>query len=135
MTGHSPTPVAHDRFCQIEGWIGVRSGTHITYELGLPDGRVLRTRLSERDSYGPDLWRHILRDQLEVDESAFWACVNEEEKPDRGIAKPRPDALPVDLVHLLLTRLGLTERAVAAMTRKDAIARIDAYWEQADGAS
>ncbi|SMD13393.1 cytotoxic translational repressor of toxin-antitoxin stability system [Kibdelosporangium aridum] len=134
MSEQSPTPDDHDRFCQIEGWIGVRSGTHITYELGLPDGRVLRTRLSDRQTYGPDLWQHILRDQLEVDEPTFWACVNDDEKPDRGIAKPRPDALPVDLVHLLITRLGLPERTVATMTRKEAIARIDAYWEQADGA-
>ncbi|RSM75998.1 cytotoxic translational repressor of toxin-antitoxin stability system [Kibdelosporangium aridum] len=134
MSEQSPTPDDHDRFCQIEGWIGVRSGTHITYELGLPDGRVLRTRLSDRQTYGPDLWQHILRDQLEVDEPAFWACVNDDEKPDRGIAKPRPDALPVDLVHLLITRLGLPERTVATMTRKEAIARIDAYWEQSDGA-
>ncbi|MCE7008985.1 cytotoxic translational repressor of toxin-antitoxin stability system [Kibdelosporangium philippinense] len=134
MSEQSPTPADHDRFCQIEGWIGVRSGTHITYELGLPDGRVLRTRLSDRQTYGPDLWQHILRDQLEVDEPTFWACVNDSEKPDRGIAKPRPDALPVDLVHLLITRLGLPERTVATMTRKEAIARIDAYWEQSDGA-
>ena len=133
MNERRPTPADHDRFCRTEGWISVRAATHITYELGLPDGRVLRTRLSSRDSYGSDLWRHILRDQLEVDEPAFWACVHDEEKPDRGIAKPRPDALPVDLVHLLLTRLGLPERAVAAMTRKEAIARIDAYWEQSDG--
>lgn len=133
MNERLPTPADHDRFCRTEGWISVRSGAHVTYELGLPDGRVLRTRLSSRDGYGADLWRHILRDQLEVDEPAFWSCVDEAEKPDRGVAKPRPDALPVDLVHLLLTRLGLPEKDVAGMTRKEAIARIDAYWEQADG--
>ncbi|CAM3780816.1 cytotoxic translational repressor of toxin-antitoxin stability system [Kibdelosporangium persicum] len=133
MSEQAPTPADHDRFCTNEGWIGVRSAGRTTYELGLPDGRVLRTRLSARDtSYGPELWHHILRDQLEVDEPTFWACVHDNEKPDRGIAKPRPDALPVDLVHLLITRLGLSERAVAAMTRKEAIARIDAYWEQSD---
>src|ERR1043165_5317646 len=83
-----PTPADHDRFCRTEGWISVRAATHITYELGLPDGRVLRTRLSSRDSYGSDLWRHILRDQLEVDEPAFWACVHDEKRgnsPDRRL--------------------------------------------------
>ncbi|MET0236017.1 MAG: cytotoxic translational repressor of toxin-antitoxin stability system [Kibdelosporangium sp.] len=129
-----PNPADHDRFCQVEGWIGVREQNHVTYELGLPDGRVLRTRVSQREAYGPELWQHILRDQLEVDEQAFWACVTAGEKPDRGVPQPRPDALPVDLVHLLITRVGLSERTVAAMTRKDAIARLDLYWEEGDGA-
>jgi hypothetical protein len=125
-----PTPADHNRFCQTEGWIGVRESAPVTYELGLPDGRVLRTRVSTRKAYGQDLWQHILKDQLEVDGQTFWACVRDGEKPDRGVAKPRPDALPVDLVHLLLTRVGLPEREVAALTRKEAIARLDIYWEQ-----
>jgi hypothetical protein len=127
-TEKEPTPADHDRFCQIEGWIGVREGAHVTYELGLPDGRVLRTRVSHRPTYGPDLWQHILKDELEVDTQTFWACLNDGEKPDRGVAKPRPDALPVDLVHLLINRVGLPERAVATMTKKDAIAHLDLYW-------
>lgn len=127
-----PTPSDHDRFCQVEGWLSVREGTRVTYELGLPDGRVLRTRVSDRATYGPDLWHHILTDELDVDDQTFWACVKEGEKPDRGVAKPRPDALPVDLVHLLLTRVGLTEAAVAQLSRKEAIARLDIYWEKGD---
>lgn len=125
------TPADHDRFCQIEGWIGVGSRT---YELGLPDGRVLRTKISLRP-YGPELGQHVLRDQLEVDEDAFWACVRDGEKPDRGVARPRPDALPVDLVYLLLKRVGLAERVVAGMTRKEAIARLEVYWRQEDASS
>lgn len=125
-----PTPADHDRFCQIEGWTGVREGVHVTYELGLPDGRVLRTRVSARPAYGPDLWQHILHDELEVDEKTFWACVKEGEKPDRGIPQARPDALPLDLVYLLITRIGLPKRVVATMTRKEALARLDLYWSQ-----
>jgi hypothetical protein len=132
VSNQDPTPRDHDRFCQVEGWIGVREGAHVTYELGLPDGRVLRTRVSTRATYGPDLWSHILTDELNVDETAFWACVKEGERPDRGVARPRPDALPVDLVHLLLSRVGLTEAAVAGLTRKEAIARLDVYWETGD---
>jgi hypothetical protein len=128
VSDEKPTPVDHDRFCQAEGWIEVRGGARVTYELGLPDGRVLRTRVSDRLAYGPDLWQHILKDELEVDEAAFWACVREGDKPDRGVAKPRPDALPVDLVHLLIKRVGLTEKTVATMSKKDALARLDIYW-------
>jgi hypothetical protein len=127
-----PTPAHHDQFCRTEGWIGVREGAHVTYELGLPDGRVLRTRVSNRPAYGSDLWNHILTDELNVDPPAFWACVTEGDKPDRGLAKPRPDALPVDLVHLLLSRVGLTETAVSQLSRKEAIARLDIYWETGD---
>lgn len=128
-----PTPADHDRFCQLEGWIGVPGEDHVTYELGLPDGRVLRTRVSARRAYGPELWQHILRDQLDVDEDTFRACVTDGAKPDRGVPQARADALPADLVHLLITRVGLAERTIASMTRKEAIARLDLYWEEGDG--
>ena len=137
MTWPAPTREAHDAFCKIEGWEQVRdaqgrTGTHhVIYELQLHDGRILRTRVSHpvnRDTYGASLWRHILRDQLEVDQAAFWACVQERKKPDRGTPEPPPEALPADLVHLLLTRVGLSEAEVAAMSKDQAIARMQQYW-------
>lgn len=109
-----------------------RTGTHqVTYELELPDGRILRTRIShpaDRSDYGPSLWRHILRDQLEVDDAAFWSCVQDGIKPDRGAPMPPPTALPVELVHLLISRVGLPESDVARMTKADAVARVQRYW-------
>lgn len=83
MSWPQPSRKDHDAFCRHEEWERVRDavgrkGTHhVTYELNLPDGRVLRTRVSrpvDRSDYGPNLWGHILRDQLEVDEATFWAC-------------------------------------------------------------
>ena len=56
-------------------------------ELELPDGHVLRTRISRpanRESYGPALWKVILTEQLSVIEEQFWACVMDRELPDRG---------------------------------------------------
>jgi hypothetical protein len=132
-----PTREDHERFCQAEGWVRVRdakgrTGTHhVTYELALWDGQVLRTRIShppDRTAYGPAIWSHILRDQLKVDQEAFWACVREEKRPDRGAPAPPPDALPADLVHLLLTRVGLTEDEVRRFSRPEAIARLQRYW-------
>jgi hypothetical protein len=109
-----------------------RTGTHhVTYELELPDGRVLRTRIShppDRTDYGPGLWRHILRDQLQVDEPTFWACVQDGVPPDRGVPRAPAGALPAELVHLLITRVGLPEHEVAAMTKADAVARLQHYW-------
>lgn len=62
----------------------------------------------DRSDYGPSLWRHILRDQLEVDEADFWPCVQNGIKPDRGAPAPPQDSPPADHVHLLVTRVGLS---------------------------
>lgn len=137
VTWPAPTREAHDAFCKVEGWEQVRdaqgrTGTHhVIYELQLHDGRILRTRVSHpvnRDTYGASLWSHILRDQLDVDQATFWACVQEGKKPDRGAPEPPPEALPADLVHLLLTRVRLSQAEVAAMSKDQAIARIQQYW-------
>lgn len=133
----TPTRADHDKFCRVEGWRHVRDargrkGTHhITYELALPDGRTLRTRVSHppnRIDYGPALWAHILRDQLQVSEPEFWACVSEGRQPNRGQTIETAEALPADLAHLLVTRVGLPETDVARMTRTDAVERLNRYW-------
>ena len=137
MTWPQPTGKDHERFCQVEGWRKVRTargrtGTHhLTFELDLPDGSVLRTRVShpvDRTDYGPSLWQHIRRDQLRVGEAAFWACVTDGAKPDRGVPRKRPESLPADVVHLLITRVGLTESEVAGMSKKEAIGRLQQFW-------
>jgi hypothetical protein len=74
------------------------------------------------------MWRHILRDQLDVEDAAFWSCVQDGVTPDRGAPTAPPEALPADLVHLLISRVGLPESDVAAMSRQDAIARLQRYW-------
>jgi hypothetical protein len=126
-------------FCRVEQWRPVRdakgrTGTHhVTYELDLPDGRVLRTRIShlvDRSDHGPSLWRHILRDQLHVDDAAFWSCVQDGIKPDRGAPMPPSETLPAELVHMLISRVGLSESDVATMSRADAIARLQRYWSE-----
>jgi hypothetical protein len=132
-----PTRKDHDTFCRVEGWRLVRdargrTGTHhITYELDLPDGRTLRTRVShppDRSGYGPSLFKHILRDQLDVDEGEFGACVRDGSKPDRGLPAISQAALPAEVVHLLISRVGLQESEVAAMSRDEAIARLQRFW-------
>lgn len=137
VTWPQPTRADHDQFCKVESWRRVRdaqgrTGTHhVTYELDLPDGRVLRTRIShppDRTDYGPSLWRHILRDQLHVDQEQFWACVRDGVVPDRGTPTAPEHALPADLVHLLLTRVGLGDAEVATMSRADAIERLQRFW-------
>lgn len=139
MIWPQPTREDHDTFCRVERWRPVRdasgrTGTHhVTYELELPDGRVLRSRIShpaDRSDYGPSLWRHTLRDQLEVDEADFWSCVQDGIKPDRGTPTPPSETLPADLVHLLISRVGLPESEVARMSKEDAVARAQRYWTE-----
>ncbi|MDT9699642.1 cytotoxic translational repressor of toxin-antitoxin stability system [Streptomyces sp. P17] len=137
MTWPQPDRENHDRFCRAEKWERVRdargrTGTHhVTYELTLHDGRILRTRIShpvDRTAYGAAMWRHILRDQLDVSEDEFWACVQQGELPDRGAPEPPSEALPADLVHLLIHRAGVGEDTVAGMTKDEAVARLQKYW-------
>lgn len=139
MSWPQPTRKDHDTFCRVEQWRQVRdargrTGTHhVTYELDLPDGRTLRTWIShpvDRADYGPSLWRHILRDQLQVDDDVFWRCVQDGIKPDRGAPTPPVEALPAELVHLLISRVGLPESEVAGMTKAAAAARLQRYWTE-----
>lgn len=139
MTWPQPTRKDHDTFCRVEEWCLVRdargrTGTHhATYELALPDGRILRTRIShpvDRSNYGRSMFSHILRDQLQVEEGDFWACVQDGTKPDRGVPEPPAEALPADLVHLLVSRVGLDETEVAAMSKDEAVARMQRYWTE-----
>lgn len=128
-----------DTFCRTEGWRQVRTSTgrtgthHVTCELVLPDGAgILRTRIShppDRTDTGAALWAHTLRDQLQVSAEAFWACVQNGVRPDRGGPALVPaGAVPADLVHLLIHRVGLPEAEVADMSKAGAIARAQRYW-------
>lgn len=139
MSWPAPTLKDHEAFCAIEGWQRVRdargrAGTHhVTYELALPDGRILRTRIShpvDRSDYGTSLWHHILRDQLQVTEDEFWATVKENKRPGRGVPEPPAQALPADVVHLLISRVGLSEAEVAGMTKDQAVNRLQRYWTE-----
>ena len=133
------TRVDHNQFCVNDRWEKVRDARgrevrhHVTYELPRPDGRILRTRISrplKKETYGPTLWKPILRDQLEVTEEEFWACVNDGVRPDRGgpEAEPPPNALPAQLVHQLIHQAGVTEDEVAKMTLPEAMAAMTAFW-------
>ncbi len=135
---HPPgTRDAHEKFCTTEEWAPVKNARgqkvrhHVTYELGLHDGRILRTRVSRpvnRTTYGPSLWSAILRDQLEVTADIFWECVNEGILPDRGAPEVPAEALPLSLVVQLTRTAGLSEEAVAAMSKAEAVQALSDYW-------
>jgi len=118
----APTREHHDTFCTTERWKLIRGATgqpvrhHRTYELTLWDARVLRTRISkpvDRSTYSARMWSHILREQLAVDKSTFWRCVDERVVPDRGapVRTLPANALPLYLVRALQD-LGVVEEQV-----------------------
>lgn len=131
----------HERFCVVEGWAPRPSARgkkthHVNYELNLPDGRILYTRVShpvDRSGYGASLWSHILRDQLDVSADDFWACVNDGRLPDRGqLPERQSEALPVGVVTTLVNVFHIPEADVRAMTKAEAIQRLaQGYADQA----
>lgn len=138
MSSHpAPTREDHQAFCVIEGWALVRGATgkplghHVTYELGLPDGRILRTRVSrppDKTTYGRRLWGVILREQLDVDEDIFWKCVHHKTLPERGTPPPPEHTIPAELFHLLVRKVGIPERRVLDMTKAEAVEAATQYW-------
>jgi hypothetical protein len=134
-----PTRQRHEQFCKTESWEPVpnaRGGTgthHVIYELTLADGRILRTRISHpvnREGYGASMWAHILRDQLDVTAEVFWACVLDGTLPPRSAPEPPREALPADLVHMLINRVGLTDAEVAEMDKQQAVQRLAQYFTE-----
>lgn len=140
MTHPAASKADHERSCQHEGWDLVRSarggsvGHHVTYELTLADGRILRTRISRpvrsADTYGPSLFAHILSDQLDVTAEQFWACVKDRVLPPRpeGPTGPPANALPASLVHQLITVARVPEERIAQMTKEEAVAVMTEVW-------
>jgi len=135
VSAHPPgTRADHLRFVTREGWRGVESTPHETFELVLADGRVLRTRISrppDRTTYGARRWAHVLRDQLRITEQEFWACVRDGTLPDRRPERPaaEPDtAIPLEVAELLVDRVGLRREDLVGMTRDAAIERLTTYW-------
>ncbi len=137
----APTRKDHQKFCVIEGWVqrktsrGKTGTHHVNYELTLPDGRVLLTRIGHpvnRETYGPSIWSHILREQLEVSEKDFWKCVNERVLPNRGAKPPvaPPSAIPLGVVSALVEQFHVPETEVRTMTKEDAIRRLSMFYSQ-----
>lgn len=144
MMSRHPTPARKDHqvFCRTEGWTQVRNSTGRTghqfvYELALPDGRMLRTRISHpvgRDTYGASIWSHILRDQLDVTEDEFWDCVRGRAIPERGAPAPSAAAIPAGVVSQLLAH-GVGEAEIRDMTKGEAIGRLNDLWTRPSDSS
>lgn len=131
------TRADHETFCTTEGWTerkrarGKRGSHHVNYELALPDGSVLYTRIShpvDRTDYGPSIWAHILRDQLHVTAEEFWDCVRHQVVPHRGQTPEVAEAIPLGVIRALIVEARIPEVEVHAMTKAEAIARLSEFY-------
>lgn len=113
----TPTWKQLERFCQVEGWEdrdaarGRPTGDHKRFRLRLPGGDVLRTKVSHgAGQISADLFKHILREQLQVTEREFWAAVDKRAPPTRAPAPAPPEGhrLPARLVEPL-SQIGIPD--------------------------
>lgn len=103
---------------------GRKARHHVTFELELSDGRMLRTRISHPvgpDTYGASLWGHILRDQLDVTQDEFWLCVDEGVLPRRSTASAPAIEKPLPLsVVKALVAAGITAEQLEGLSEAEA---------------
>jgi hypothetical protein len=140
------------RFVEVDGgWEltakkrGSKKRDHDHFVKRLPDGRMLRTRVSHGNTEigDPKLFNDILKRQLEVSEEEFWLAVDKGTPPRRDSADPalEPDqqAPPAHqledwLAVQLAVHVGLSDTEIAALTPQEAM---DAWleWCQQQGPS
>ena len=131
------------RFCEIDGWEekgGARGkrGDHFRYRKVLPDGRILRTKVSHaNEEIGRDLWRHIWRDQLALEsEDQFWEALESGKAADRTRPEetaPSGPTLPAWLVDNLIRQAGVPLEQIAQMTVEEARERLNEFYPRPSG--
>ena len=119
------------RFVQVEGWenkdkkSGKKKSDHHRYVYTTPRGERLYTRISHGKGqiYDPNLFEHILRDQLSIDGIQFWVAVDHGVKPIRQspTSIQISGALDAKLVRNLITKVKVNPIQLEAMTQSEAV--------------
>ena len=119
------------RFVDVEGWedrdkkVGKKKGNHHRFVFTTPTGERLYTRVSHGKGQinNPDLFQHILRDQLGIDETQFWAAVDRGEKPVRPshVLVQASGALDAKLVRNLIAKVKVSPGQLVGMSEAEAI--------------
>jgi hypothetical protein len=132
-----PTYAELLRFVTVEGWTdkdaaaGRRKGDHHRFVFTAPTGERLFTRVSHGvgQYQDPDLFRHILRDQLHIDADQFWAAVDAGVVPSRPLPAPKDpgSAIEAKLARALIRRAGVAPTDLVGLTQAEAVARWDQW--------
>ena len=118
-------------FFHADKWTPDRNTGDQQFEKTLPGERVLRSKRSmgkDDEAIGKDLFRWILRVQLEVSEKAFWKAIrtgNPVQRPSAELPE-LPPTLPPWLIAALKREVGLREEEVANLSREQADAKLSA---------
>ena len=90
---------------------------------------MLRTKVSQAlaDEIGPDLFAHILRDQLRTTMGHFRDVLSGRAADEEAASTDRPEPIPGWLVTRLLYTVGVPEAEVRQMTADEARARWETY--------
>ncbi len=126
-----PTYKELKRFVEVEGWEDKdkvsqkKKGDHYRYVFVTPAGEILYTRISHGSEqvHSQDLFKHILRDQLCIDENQFWDAVDKGIKPKRptSTATPLNQGIEAKLARNLLAKVGLSQNELADITQTEAV--------------
>lgn len=105
-----------------------RVGDHWRYRKILPEGTILRTKVSHAlgDEIGPDLLSHIVRDQLRTTMDHFRDLLAGRATDEGAPAEEETEPIPGWLVARLLYTVGVPEEEVRQMSHDEARAR----WER-----
>lgn len=106
-----------------------RVGDHWRFRKVLPDGTVLRTKVSHAlgDEIGPDLLGHIVRDQLRTTMDHFHDVVAGRAGSEAMVAEPKVEPIPAWLVERLIYTVGMQEDEARRMSPVEARARWEAF--------
>lgn len=128
-------PLEHKRFCKIDGWqelksAGEKQRDHEYYEKRLPNGGILRTKVSRnKKEYGTDFWNRIWREQLGLEsEDQFWEALQSKEAVarERQVDPPKGPRIPGWLVQRLTQTAGLRWEEISGLSPGEALER----WEK-----
>lgn len=122
-----PTNDERKTFLRVDGGWESLGGDHERFRKRLPNGDVLRTKISRGSTQMGDLgqWKEILRSQLRVTEAEFWNAVENGIPPARestatGADEDSETPIPAWLVERLIHTVGMPQEEVAGLSSEAA---------------
>lgn len=127
----------HKKFVETEGWAEMKaiSGGHRDHfrcQLTLATGDILYARVSHGTGQldSADVVKAVFRDQLQVTEKDFYACVRDRVLPPRPqpeLPAPQGETIDATLMRNLVRKVGLTADELSKFTQAEAVRKWQEY--------